>query len=270
MNSSPKHRKILTFLFVVNILSLLLLGSDVSAISATINVESTQEQSDDIVTLKVSGLTHVETSGFKIRLNYNNSAFEYISTDFSKSLSGASKSAEANSKGILTVECYNSYLPIGENDYFSVNLRAKNSGAASVLISNSTFYDLQGNNISGSMLKYFTVEINPFNGSGSISDGQSDSTQLTNPQNESEQSASISDQTKTTTKGLNKNNDKTNPKNSATTNENTTSSNTFSPEEINQTENSKFKYDFRVLILISAIVLLILIASHIFKKSNRK
>lgn len=269
MISNKKHRKILTFLFVVNIL-FLLLSTDISALSATINVESTQEKSDDIVTLKVSGLTHVETSGFKIRLNYNNSAFEYISTDFPNSLSGASKSAETNSDGILTVECSHSYISIGENDYFSVNLKAKNSGAASILIASSTFYDLQGNNISGSMLKYFTVEINHFEKRGSISDGQGNSTQLTGPQNESENSTSIPGKTKTTTNGINKNTDKTSEINSSTTDEGTTSSNAFSTEEINQAEASKFKYDFKVLILISALIILIFIVSYLFKKSNRK
>lgn len=269
MISNKKYRKILTFLFVVNILSLLL-GTDISAVSATINVESTQEKSDDIVTLKVSGLTHVETSGFKIKLNYNNSAFEYISTDFPNSLSGASKSAETNSEGILTVECFNSYISIGENDYFSVNLRAKNSGAASILIANSTFYDLQGNNVSGSMLKYFTVEIKPFEKRGSVSDGQGNSTQLTSPQNGSENSTSTSGKTKTTTNGNNKSTAITSGINSSTTNESTTSNDAFSTEEINRAETSKFKYDFKVLILISALIILIVIASYIFKKFNQK
>ncbi len=274
MESNIKNKRILTFLLTISVLTLLLFSENLFAISPTVNIEPTQEESNDIVTLKVSGLTHVETSGFKIRINYNNSAFDYLSVDYPESLSGSTKSADINDEGILTVDCSSSYLPMGENDYFYVNLRAKSSGAASVLIANSTFYDLQGNKISGSMLKYFTIEIKPFTNRGSVSEGQGDggSSQLTNQQEEPENSSTLTDASATTTEASTNNDNKKTEAQSSTpeVSNTTTHSSSFSTEKTNETEATKVKYDFRMLILISALIVLVLLVFYILKKFNKK
>ena len=272
MNSIIKHKKILAFLLTISVLTLLLFSENIFAISPTVNIEPTQEENSDVVTLKISGLTHVETSGFKIRVNYNNSAFDYIGVDFPESLSSSSKSDDINDEGILTVECTKSYLPIGENDYFYINLRAKSSGAASVLVANSTFYDLQGNNISGSMLKYFTIEIKPFTNQGSVSQGQGDSPQLTNQQDEPENSSTLADANATTTEASSNNNDNKKTENQSSIPKasiTTANSNSFSTEKTNETEATKVKYDFKILILISALIVLVLLIFYILKKSNK-
>lgn len=160
--------KIIIACTLMMLLSLYLGNNYLNAQSAVVDLRTQTEKNSDSVTIEVYGRTPVYLSGYSIRINYNNKAFEYLGTEF-VDFSGLNTNAKIVESSILEISAQNGSIPYDENLLAKIKLRAIDPGVATILIINSSFYDSSGNKIPGTMLKYYQVDTNythPNNNSG--------------------------------------------------------------------------------------------------------
>lgn len=156
--TSNIHKTIITSILVF-FLAIGLSNAKLNAQSAVVDLKPQTEKDSNDVTIEVYGRTSVYSSGYSIRINYNNKAFEYLNTEFID-YSGLNTTAKVVEPGILEISAQNGSIPFDENLLAKVNLRAIDPGVATILIINSSFFDAYGNIIPGTMLKYYQVETN--------------------------------------------------------------------------------------------------------------
>ncbi|AVM42012.1 hypothetical protein [Fastidiosipila sanguinis] len=172
-NKINNINKIIITSILVFLLAIGLSDVNLNAQSAVVDLKPKTEENSNSVVIEVYGRTAVYSSGYSIRINYNNEAFEYLDTEF-VDYSGLNTTAKVVEPGILEISAQNGSIPFDENLLAKVNLRAIDPGVATILISNSSFFDAYGNRIPGTMLKYYQVETN-FTSSNNNS-GNNDST----------------------------------------------------------------------------------------------
>lgn len=172
-NKISNINKIIFTSILVFFLAIGLSNVNLNAQSAVVDLKPQTEENSNSVVIEVYGRTAVYSSGYSIRINYNNEAFEYLDTEFID-YSGLNTTAKIVEPGILEISAKNGSIPFDENLLAKVNLRAIDPGVATILIANSSFFDAYGNRIPGTMLKYYQVETN-FTSSNNNS-GSNDST----------------------------------------------------------------------------------------------
>lgn len=160
MNKKLIHRNS----FKITIISLLLIVLSavnftvLNAADSEVSLDFPSEITTEEFTIQVSANVPSTVSGYEIRINYNPDAFEYVSTSFTQ-YSGLNTSATVNGE-ILTLEANSGQIATGARDIAEITLRAKSNGQATMLIANSLFYDVYGQTIPASRLKYYSFNIN--------------------------------------------------------------------------------------------------------------
>lgn len=158
-NRINNFTKIIIAFTLMIFLYLCLSSNYLNAQSAVVDLKTQTEKNSDTVTIEVYGRTPVYASGYSIRINYNNKAFEYLDTEF-VNFSGLNTNSKIIESGILEISAQNGSIPFDENLLAKIKLRAIDPGVATILIINSSFYDAYGNKIPGTILKYYQVDTN--------------------------------------------------------------------------------------------------------------
>ena len=144
------------------LLTILLLNTSftarVQATGAIVEIDIKEGSYPQDLSLDVIASIPTVSSSYEIRINCNKEAFDYKGTDFNDDF-GKKRDAILDQEGILSLEVSGGEIPLGENKLATIHLKAKQAGLASILIVNSKFFDANGNEISGTMLKYYTLEI---------------------------------------------------------------------------------------------------------------
>lgn len=128
--------------------------TQLKADSANLTFGTESPITSDRVDLQIGGNIPTTVSSFVVYVNYNSDAFTYISG------SGAtgSISVSQESNGIAVIRG-NGTLSGGNHLLATITLQAKAPGVATVVLTRSSFTDTSGNTIPGTLLRYYTLNM---------------------------------------------------------------------------------------------------------------
>lgn len=131
---------------------------NVLADGANITFGTESEITDDRVRLQVGGRLPADIVRFEININYNKEAFTFNGGS-GKTYGRMAIQVAKVSEGIVRISGSGGSIPAGDRLLATLDLQAKAAGVATLVLTNSKFYDASGASIPGTVLRYYTLNM---------------------------------------------------------------------------------------------------------------
>lgn len=131
---------------------------DIYADGANITFGTQSEITDDRVNLQVGGRLPADIVRFEININYNKEAFIFNGGS-GKTYGSMAIKVTKISEGIVRISGSGGSIPAGDRLLATLDLQAKSAGVATLVLTNSNFFDASGASIPGTVLRYCTLNM---------------------------------------------------------------------------------------------------------------